>query len=63
MLPRDAEDAVALLLTARHHRRAPHRPATLEVQAYTVADVEHERQYNHAAVTRIQVGEVITQTR
>ena len=38
-------------------------PVSLEVQAYTVEDVTYERQYNHSAVTRIQVGEVITQTR
>ena len=60
LLPRDAEDAVALL---RRHGITVERltePATLEVQAYTVADVTHERPYNHAAVTRIQVGEVLT---
>ena len=62
-LPRDAEDAVALLL--RHGITVERliEPATLEVQAYTVAGVTHERQYNHQAVTRIQVGDVITQTR
>ena len=32
-------------------------------RAYTIAGVEYERQYNHAAVTRIQVGEVVTQER
>ena len=63
MLPRDAEDAVALLL--RHGITVERliEPATLEIQAYTVADVLYERQYNHQAVTRIQVGEVVTQTR
>jgi xanthine/CO dehydrogenase XdhC/CoxF family maturation factor len=30
--------------------------------AYSVADVTYERQYNHAAVTRIHVGEVLTQS-
>lgn len=62
-LPRDAEDAVALLL--RHGITVERliEPATLEVQAYTVAGVSHMRQYNHQAVTRIQVGDVITQTR
>jgi len=63
LLPRDAEAAVTLL---RRHGISVERllaPATLEVQAYTVADVLHESQYNHAAVTRIQVGDVITQTR
>ncbi len=63
ILPRDAEDAVALLL--RHDITVERllEAVTLEVQAYTVAGVSHESQYNHAAVTRIQVGEVVTRTR
>ncbi len=63
VLPRDAEDAVELL---RLHGITVERliePVTLEVQAYTVADVTHQPQYNHAAVTRIEVGEVVTRTR
>jgi len=62
LLPRDAEDAVELLL--RHGITVERllEPTELEVQAYTVADVTHERQYNHAAVTRIQVGDVVTRT-
>ncbi|MDA0329629.1 MAG: M14 family zinc carboxypeptidase [Gemmatimonadetes bacterium] len=62
LLPRDAEDAVAMLL--RHGITVERllEPATLQVQAYTVGGVSHERQYNHAAVTRIQVGEVLTRT-
>ena len=58
-LPRDAEDAVALLLRQGITVERLVEPVTLDVQAYTVAGVEHERQYNHAAVTRIQVGEVV----
>jgi hypothetical protein len=63
VLPRDAEDAVAMLL--RHGITVERllQPTTLEVDAYTIADVTYERQYNHAAVTRIHVGEVVTQTR
>jgi len=63
LLPRDAEDAVAMLL--RHGITVERllRPATLDVQAYTVAGVTHESQYNHAAVTKIEVGEVIEQNR
>ena len=63
LLPRDAEDAVALLL--RHGITVERliEPMSVEVQAYTVEDVTYERQYNHSAVTRIQVGEVVTQTR
>lgn len=63
LLPRDAEDAVELL---RLHGITVERllePVTLDVQAYTVADVTHEPQYNHAAVTMIEVGEVVTRTR
>ena len=59
VLPRDAEDAVALLL--RHGITVERllEPHALDLQAYTVAGVDHERQYNHAAVTRIRVGEVV----
>jgi len=63
LLPRDAEDAVALLLRHGITVERLTDQVTLEVQAYTVADVTYERQYNHAAVTRIQVGDVVTQTR
>ena len=62
VLPRDAEDAVAML---HRHGITVERllePTELTVDAYTVADVTYERQYNHAAVTRIQVGEVLTRT-
>jgi hypothetical protein len=62
LLPRDAEAAVELL---RRHGITVERllePVSLDVQAYTVADVTHEAQYNHAAVTRIQVGDVVTRT-
>lgn len=61
-LPRDAVDAVDLLLRHGITVEQLTAPASLEVQAYTVDDVTYERQYNHAAVTRIQVGEVITTT-
>ena len=60
VLPRDAEAAVAML---HRHGITVERlleSRTLTVEAYTVADVTHERQYNHAAVTRIQVGEVVS---
>lgn len=63
VLPRDAEDAVELLLRHGITVERLTTPVTLDVQAYTVADVTHERQYNHDAVTRIHVGDVITQTR
>jgi len=63
ILPRDAEDAVAMLL--RHGITVERlvEPVTLTVDAYTIAGVRYEPQYNHAAVTRIQVGEVLTRRR
>ncbi len=63
LLPRDAVDAVALL---RRHGIVVERldeGVELNVQAYTIADISHEPQYNHAATTQIEVGEVITTTR
>lgn len=63
LLPRDAEDAIAMLL--RHGITVERllEEVTVEVDAYTVGGVTHERQYNHAAATRVEVGEVVTQTR
>ncbi|MDX1646063.1 MAG: M14 family zinc carboxypeptidase [Longimicrobiales bacterium] len=62
-LPRDAEDAVELLLRHGITVERLTEPVTLQVRAYTIDDVTHERQYNHAAVTRIHVGDVVEQTR
>jgi dipeptidyl-peptidase-4 len=58
VLPREATEAVALL---RQHNIAVEqltRPTQLNVSAYTVADVTHAPQYNHAAATTVKVGEV-----
>ncbi len=63
LLPRDAIDAVALLLGHGITVERLTAGDSLTVQAYTMADVSHERQYNHAAATRIEVGEVINVTR
>lgn len=63
LLPRDAEDAVALLLRHGITVERLTEPLTVEVQGYTVADVSYERQYNHSAVTRIEVGDVVNVTR
>ena len=60
VLPREATEAVALL---RQHNIAVEqltRPMQLDVTAYTVADVTHAPQYNHAAATTVKVGEVRT---
>jgi hypothetical protein len=63
LLPRDAVEAVAML--QRHGIVVEEllEPVELEVQGYTVARVTHERAYNHAAATRVEVGEVRTMTR
>lgn len=63
LLPRDAVDAVAML---RRHDIIVERlteAVSLEVQAYTVADVAYEEAYNHSAAARVEVGEVRTVTR
>ncbi len=60
ILPRDAVDAVAML---RRHGITVEQldgPVTLDVDAYTVASVSHERAYNHAAATKVAVGEVLS---
>ncbi len=62
VLPRDAEDAVALLLRHGITVERLFEPVTTDVRAYTVAGVEYEPQYNHEAVARIQVGEVVTRS-
>jgi hypothetical protein len=60
LLPRDAVNAVALL--RRHGITVEVMTGldSLTVDAYTVAGVTHERAYNHAAATRVEVGEVVT---
>jgi hypothetical protein len=60
ILPRDAVDAVAML---RRHGIAVEimiASDSLDVDAYTVAGISHERAYNHAAATRVEAGEVLT---
>lgn len=63
LLPRDARDAVELL---RKHDIAVEElqdSITVEVDAYTLAGVSYEQAYNHAAATRVTVGEVVTARR
>lgn len=60
LLPPEAREAVDML---RRHGIAVERlteDTELEVDAYTVADVTHERAYDHAAATVVEVGEVVT---
>jgi hypothetical protein len=63
LLPRDAVDAVAMLRRHGITVEVLTAPVEMEVSAYTVAGVTHEQAYNHAAATRVQVGEVVTVTR
>jgi len=60
LLPRDAVDAVAMLLRHGITVERLTSPVSLEVDAYTVAGVTYERAYNHAAATKVEVGEVVT---
>ena len=62
LLPRDAEAAVELL--RRHDITVEQlvEDTELEVQAYRIGEITHERAYNHAAATRVSVAEVVTVT-
>ena len=60
LLPRDAVDAVSMLLRHGITVERLSAPVTLQVDAYTVADVTYERAYNHAAATKVEVGGVVT---
>jgi len=60
VLPRDAVDAVALLKRHGITVEVLTEPENLSVDAYVVAGVSHERAYNHAAATRVEIGEVVT---
>jgi len=60
VLPRDAEDAVAMLLRHGITVERLAEPTSLAVDAYTVADVSYEQAYNHAAAVRVEVGDVVS---
>ena len=60
ILPRDAVDAVALLRRHGITVEVLTESDSLTVDAYTVAGVSYERAYNHAAATRVEIGEVVT---
>jgi len=60
VLPRDAVDAVSMLLRHGITVEKLSAPVTLQVDAYTIADVTYERAYNHQAATKVEVGEVVT---
>ena len=60
LLPRDAVDAVRMLLRHGITVQRLTGPAELQVQAYQVGDVRHEQAYNHAAATVVEVADVLT---
>jgi hypothetical protein len=60
ILPRDAEDAVAML---QRHGIVVERleaSARLTVDAYRIAGVTYEQAYNHAAAVRVAVADVVS---
>mgnify|MGYP006278149759 CR=1 FL=1 len=62
LLPRDAVDAVTLLRQHGITVEVLTELDSLTVDAYVVEEVTHEQAYNHAAATRVHVGEVVTRT-
>jgi hypothetical protein len=60
LLPRDAVDAVEMLKRHGITVEVLTEADSFTVDAYTVAGVSHERAYNHAAATVVEVGEVVT---
>jgi hypothetical protein len=62
LLPRDAVDAVAMLQRHGITVEVMTAPDSVTVDAYVVSGVTHERAYNHAAATRVEVGDVVTLT-
>ena len=53
-------DAVALLRRHGITVEVLTEPDSLTVDAYMVAGVSHERAYNHAAATSVELGETVT---
>lgn len=64
ILPRDAEDAVALLRRNAIMVEQLLAPTELEVQAYVVEGVGFEQAYNHSAAVRLRLADApVTMTR
>jgi hypothetical protein len=60
LLPRDAVDAVDLLRRHGITVEVLTEADSLSVDAYVVGKVTHERAYNHAAATMVEVADVVT---
>ncbi len=58
-LPRDAADAVAMLRRHGITVEQLQEETVLNVQAYEIGNITHSAQYNHAAVTQIEVANVM----
>jgi hypothetical protein len=60
LIPRDAVAAVDLLRRHNVTVEVLEEGITLEVDAYQLTGVSHERAYNHEAATLVEVGDVVT---
>jgi hypothetical protein len=60
ILPRQAIAAVALLQRHGIALEVLAEPVTLEVDVYSLTDITYQRVYDHAAATRVTVGDVVT---
>jgi len=60
VLPRDATDAVAMLLRHGITVERLAAPANLAVDAYDIAGITYEQAYNHTAALKVEVGGVAT---
>jgi hypothetical protein len=60
VLPREATAAVALLQRHGIILEQLSEAAVLDVQAYTVARIDHAQQHDHAAAVAVTVGEMLT---
>ncbi len=63
LLPRDAEQAVALLRRHNITVEVLQKDTRIEVEAYKLEDVAYKREYNHAAAVVVKLGEAIQSTR
>lgn len=62
LLPREAVDAVAMLRRHGITIEVLQAATELDIEAYTLADAQYQREYNHAAAVNVTVGEVVKRT-
>lgn len=63
ILPRDAVQAVDMLLRHGITVEVLQETASIEVDAYTLEGITYRGEYNHAATPRVTVGDVVTLSR